>query len=920
MKAVEGSLDSTVLDGGGRYITDFLANAQQAERKEAAMSSPKRTPPPKPAGGARSADYHWPTVLAAVADPAFIHDTEFRIRCANRAYAALAGLDMAAIIGRPYWEIFPKGDGPLPGCAAAARQSTHGEISEEVSVQGRVFHCRGLALYDAAGVCQASIHFFEDISERRRQETELRYQQSQLEEIERVFRLGTWERDIVNDRPKWSKQLLRIFGFPPDAADFGYATVLERVHPDDRQRVDGAVKQTLQTGAPYDMVFRIVRPDGSVRTIHAAGVAVPGANGRAERMAGTCQDITEAYEAEQRLKRLNRTYRTISRCNHHLIRARDEKSLAQGLCDTMVEEGGYRMAWVGYALNDEAKTILPFAYAGFEHGYLDGLKLTWADTEFGNGPGARCIRDGTPKVTHDIPNDPNFVFWREEAAKRGYASSIALPLKNDDLTFGFLGMYAVAPDAFDEEEVGLLTEVADDLAYGITTLRGRAERDALSQELAYLATHDRLTGLPNRPLLLDRLQQAVLYGQRYGRVVAVACLDLDNFKQVNDSLGTPLGDEFLKITARRLQGLMRDNDTVARLASGEFILVFTDQDSAAQTTDKLAEVLAAVREPVKLGGREIAVTGSIGCSFCPDDGVEPELLLRRAKITLHRAKDMGRDSIKLFAAGLDAAASERMELETELRQAAARGQLLLHYQPQLDLHTGQLVGLEALMRWRHPERGAISPAKFIPIAEDSGLIAPLGDWALQTACRQARSWQEMGIEGAVVAVNLSARQFRDKRIVERIRDILQETGVAADRLELEITEGSIMHDIEHAITIMSDFKLLGVTLSIDDFGTGYSNLNYLRRFPVDTLKIDQSFVRDVETTASAAAVVRSVIVLGHSLHLKVIAEGVETVGQAVFLRQNGCDEIQGYLIARPQPAEDVQALISRPFQLPWASN
>lgn len=639
-------------------------------------------------------------------------------------------------------------------------------------------------------------------------------------------------------------------------------------------------------------------------------------DGRVSRLIGTCQDITEADEAEQRLKRINRMYRTISRCNQQLIRELDEKSLAQKLCDTMVEEGGYRMAWVGYALHDEARTILPYAYAGLESGYLKDLNLTWADTERGSGPGARCIREGAPQVTRDILNDPRFAFWRNEAARRGYASSIALPLKRHGAAFGFL--YSAVTNAFDQEEVALLVEVADNLAFGITALRERAEREALTRELAYLSTHDRLTGLANRALLVDRLQLAMSYARRYKRLVAVVYLDLDRFKSVNDSLGTTAGDDVLKETARRLLANLRDNDTVARVGSDDFILVLSDQDSVAGTTDKLARLRAALSEPFDLGGRDIVVTASIGCSFYPGDGEDHETLLRRANAAMYRAKDMGRDVIRFFAPGLDAASLQAVELESELRRAIARGELRLYYQPQLELRTGKLVGLEALMRWQHSQRGLIPAAQFIPIAEDSGLIVSMGEWALREACRQAKLWQDAGIEGAAVAVNLSARQFRDKNIVYTVRRILRDSGLEPARLELEITESSIMHDIEEVIAIMLEFKLLGVMLSIDDFGTGYSNLNYLRRFPVDKLKIDQSFVRDAELAASAASIARAVIVIGHSLRLQVIAEGVETVGQASFLRQNGCDQIQGFLIARPQPAEELRELLSRTSLLPWA--
>ncbi|MEK7322671.1 MAG: diguanylate cyclase, partial [Pseudomonadota bacterium] len=760
------------------------------------MATSKRESPPTPAGSS-TGDYHWPAIVDAMRDPAFVHDARFRILHANRAYAALAGMEVAATIGRPYWEAFPKGDGPLPACAAAMRNLPHDEITEELRLaSGQIFTSRSFGLYDADGVYLASVHILEDITAQRRQEADLRYQKTRLEEVERVFRLGTWERDFTTNQSRWSDQLYRIFGFQPGEITASYETFLRYVHPNDRQRVETAVKNTLENHAPYDIVYRVIRADRAVRVFHAACETVVDPEGRVLRLIGTCQDITEADEAEQRLKRLNRMYRTISRCNQHLIRETNEKALTQKLCDTMVEEGGYRMAWVGYAVRDAAKTILPYAYAGAESGYLEEIKLTWADNERGSGPGACCIREGVPQVTRDIANDPRFVFWRAEAARRGYASSIALPLKNHGATFGFLGMYSPLVNAFDQEEVALLREVADNLTFGIIALRERAEREALTRELAYLSTHDRLTGLANRALLVDRLQLAMSYARRYTRLVAVVYLDLDRFKAVNDSLGTAAGDTFLKETAQRLLTNLRDNDTVARVGSDDFILVLADQDSVAGTTDKLARLRVALSEPMTVCDREIVVTASIGCSFYPDDGEDHETLIRRANAAMYCAKDMGRDVIRFFAPGLDAASLESTELETELRRAVARDELRLYYQPQLELSTGKLVGLEALLRWQHPRRGLLSPSQFISIAEDSGLIVAMGEWALREACRQAKLWQEAGIDGAAVAVNLSARQFRDKNLIYTVRRILRETGLDASRLELEITESSIMHDIE----------------------------------------------------------------------------------------------------------------------------
>jgi diguanylate cyclase (GGDEF)-like protein len=449
----------------------------------------------------------------------------------------------------------------------------------------------------------------------------------------------------------------------------------------------------------------------------------------------------------------------------------------------------------------------------------------------------------------------------------------------------------------------------------------REARDGLEQrvaertrELEYRATHDQLTGLANRALLLDRLRAAVCHAQRDSRMVAVVYLDLDSFSFVNTGLGNACGDEFLRETARRLARLVRDSDTVARIGSDEFVILLAGLENVERSSARLNAMLTAVREPVLLADKEAVVTCSIGAAVYPLDGEEAELLVRRANSAMLRAKSSGKDGIQLYAGARDAAVAERIELETELRRAVPAGELILHFQPKLDLASGAFSGAEALVRWDHPKRGLLPPSRFIPIAEDSPLIVALGERVLLQACLQARIWREAGLGDKTVAVNLAARQLRDVRIVDTVRQALQTTGLPASSLELEITESSIMHDLEHATRLLHALKDLGVAISIDDFGTGYSSLSVLRNFPADKLKIDRSFVHEIETAPSAAAVVLAVISFARALGMRTIAEGVETAGQAAFLQQHGCDEIQGYLVARPLPAEQLLARFREPAQ------
>ncbi|QOY92450.1 EAL domain-containing protein [Massilia sp. UMI-21] len=451
-----------------------------------------------------------------------------------------------------------------------------------------------------------------------------------------------------------------------------------------------------------------------------------------------------------------------------------------------------------------------------------------------------------------------------------------------------------------------LVQLNDELRQARDSLEQRvAER---TRELEYRATHDLLTGLANRPLLIDRLQAAISHARRDGRLVVVAYLDLDSFSFMNTGLGNACGDAFLSETARRLCRAAPDCDAVARIGSDEFVILLPDLDCVERSGSLLQALMAAVREPVRLAGKDVVLSCSIGASVYPHDGEAPETLLQRANSAMHRAKRSGKDGVQFYAPTRDAAVAERMELEAALRRAIPEGQLVVHYQPKLDLASGAWRGAEALLRWEHPERGLLAPGAFIPLAEESALIVSLGEHVLAEACRQAMRWHAAGLPGKSVAVNVAARQLRDRGIVDAVSAVLRETGLDPGCLELEITESSIMHDLDHASQLMSELKALGVTISIDDFGTGYSSLSALRNFPVDKLKIDRSFVHEIDTSQSAAAVALAVISFARTLGMRVNAEGVESAGQLRFLKQHGCDEVQGYLLSHPLPAAALEAL------------
>jgi diguanylate cyclase (GGDEF)-like protein/PAS domain S-box-containing protein len=435
-------------------------------------------------------------------------------------------------------------------------------------------------------------------------------------------------------------------------------------------------------------------------------------------------------------------------------------------------------------------------------------------------------------------------------------------------------------------------------------------------ELEFQANHDILTGLANRSLLRERLGRAIAEADGSGAPLWLAFLDLDRFKFVNDTLGHEAGDTLLKMLAARLQASVRDGDTVARLGGDEFVLVLPGPGESGSGLQTLQGVMDAVAQPLTVQEHEFFLTCSIGVAIYPDDGATAEALIKHADIAMYRAKELGRDGHQFYKESMNQRTLDRLSIEADLRHALERNEFVVHYQPQLDLRSGAMVGMEALLRWQHPVMGMVAPDRFIGLAEEMGLIIPIGAWVIRTVCEQTKAWQDAGWFHLRAAVNLSARQFTQKTLAATVSSILRETGLDPRYLELELTESMVMNDVDSAIATLRNLKALGVHISIDDFGTGYSSLSYLRRFPIDVLKIDQSFVRELTMDGDAAAIVLAIISLAHSLRLKVIAEGVETGEQLAFLRAHGCDQMQGYYFSKPLPAADFEQLLAERRCLP----
>jgi diguanylate cyclase (GGDEF)-like protein len=438
------------------------------------------------------------------------------------------------------------------------------------------------------------------------------------------------------------------------------------------------------------------------------------------------------------------------------------------------------------------------------------------------------------------------------------------------------------------------------------------ERKRYQVQLEHQANYDALTGLPNRNLLHDRLRQAV-HSQRGARNIAVVFMDLDHFKFVNDSLGHSTGDKLLKAMGERLRSVLREADTVGRVGGDEFVLILNDQSNEEVIFRAMQRITAKVAEPITIEGKELYVTASAGISVYPQDGGDVDTLLKNADAAMYRAKEHGRSNFQFYTSEMNERATDRLALEHALRRALEKKDFMLHYQQKVDLRTGQIIGAEALVRWLHAEWGLVRPARFIPIAEETGLIVQLGEWVIHEACRQTRAWRDAGFDPGVVSVNLSARQFRAEGLVRTVSRILEETGLEPTSLEIELTESMVMHNVDAAIATLQGLKSLGVALSVDDFGTGYSSLSYLKHLPIDALKIDRSFVRDIGAGSQAedGVLAAAIISLGHALKLKVIAEGVETDAQVRFLKRHGCDQVQGFLYGEPVPPQQFAQLLGR---------
>ena len=685
-----------------------------------------------------------------------------------------------------------------------------------------------------------------ELSHRQRLNRALGESERALRAAQRLSAIGSWSMDIDTKRGAWSEEMYRIFDLPVAAEPPPLAQFLELVHPDDR----APLAHAGSSGEPWNGVLRTNPARGPLRYLQARSSPVPGERAGRASLMGTLQDVTEQRRAEEKLRLAARVF--------------DQTGDA-----IVVTDGANRIITVN---------------AAFE-------RIT--------GYGEREVLHKSPRLLHQDAHDDAFLgaLWQVVLCEGQWRGEIRTRRKNGDVFPSWLVLSAISDqDGTVDGYVGVFTDLS-----GI--------RHAAAQ-LQFMHNHDPLTALPNRSLLNDRLLQAIDAARPQQRKVAVLLLNVDRLKRVNEGIGHDAGDMLLRDVGTRLAARLQPGDTLARLGSDEFVMLLTASCDSGDVNGCARQMLDAVAQPFQLAGHEIIVTASIGIALYPDDGATPGDLIKNADTALSHAKESGRNSFRYFTAQMNVRALHWMSLEHRLRGALARDELLLHYQPQMALADSRMVGAEALIRWQNGNAGLVSPADFIPLAEETGLILPIGDWVIYSACRQIRAWQDAGVALVPIAVNVSAHQVTAGNVPAVVRAALKESALEPHWLSVEITESVLMKEAERAERQITQLRAMGIVVALDDFGTGYSSLAYLSRFALDKIKIDQSLVRHVTDDAKSAAIASATIALAHGLGLTVVAEGVETQEQVDFLRAAQCDVIQGYLFSRPVPGARMAELLA----------
>jgi len=800
---------------------------------------------------------HIKDLIDAIPVALFVKDRCSRLLLMNKACEEQWGMSLADLCGTDASQFFPPDQ--MEWFLSKDREVFDGgrQIDFEETIwnaklnENRLSHTIKKPIYDAAGNPLYLICITTDITERKRAEESVKVSRDQLNEAQRITMVGSWTLDLRNNHLVWSDEIYRIFEIDPSRFGASYEAFLNAIHPDDREMVNRAYTDSVANRTPYDITHRLLFPDGRIKYVHELCETLYAADGAPALSRGTVQDITKRRLAEDALYLYANAFEYSGEAM--LISDRDNRIVAINPAFTQL---------TGYTIEDL------------------------------RGQNPRVLASGhTPQETYQTMwaslNEAGFwqgELWDRRQSGETYPKWTSISVIRDD---------------------------KGEITHYIANFTDISEQKAAQERIHRLAHHDSLTSLLNRFSLESRLEQALLSARREGGQLAVMFIDMDRFKIINDTLGHHAGDKMLVEVAQRLQSAVRESDIVARLGGDEFVVVLTSMETGLVAASIAGKIVHMLSQPYHVANNELHSSPSIGISIFPADGEDVETLMKNADTAMYHAKDHGRNNFQFFASVLMTTAGERLELQRDLHTALTEGQFELHYQPQVCPSNNHIGGVEALVRWRHPQRGLILPAKFIALAEEAGLISALGEWVLDEACRQQSAWCSQGIKVPRMAVNLSVHQLRSATLVDRVGAIIAKHGMSEGSLELEITESVAMHNPERAIGQMMGLRKLGVELAIDDFGTGYSSLAYLKLLPIQTIKLDRAFVRDIESDENDAAISAATLALAHNLGLRVVAEGVETEMQREFLAAHQCDLLQGYLFSKPLPAAEATAFLTR---------
>ena len=895
-----------------------------------------------------------------------------RILDINERGAAMFGSTRANLVGKSVLEF----------CVAADRKRATENIRNNVTTPYQLTAVRGDGSEFPIEVCGRTTQYrgrpvrttvVRDLTEQRRAEEVLRESEARLKEAQRLAHLGSWDLDLTSNEFKCSEEIFRIFEIDPAVAGEYHEDFLEAIHPEDRELVDAAYRDSVRSRRPYEFVHRLLMKDGRVKHVHERGDTYFDAHGRAIRSVGTVQDVTERMEAQLALIQSENNFRALTENANVgiMVNYRGQHVFANNkLLDLL-----------GYSLEELRRTgvkdlVHPAEYDRVMERFRDRLagrpqpnvyetvfvtrggqpvpvELSAAQTTWlGEPAGLVFLHDIRERLRAEtqmrklssaleqaadavqITNREGVIEYVNAAFERttGYARAEVLGMtpslvksgRHEPAFYKKLWDTVLAGDVFnevfinrrkdgsiyyEEKTISPLKDNHGQVMHFVSTGKDVTERVQTQERLQFMAQHDALTQLPNRLLLLDRLHQALARARWHQRLVAVLFIDMDRFKTINDTLGHESGDRLLQALAGRLSACIRERDTVARFGGDEFVILLDDVAAADDIAAVAQKVLDTLTEPFLLNDQTLYTTASIGVSLYPYDGQDSSSLLKNADIAMYRAKERGKNTYQFYSADMSARALERLTLESSLRRAIEREEFRLYYQPQIDTRSGAIVGVEALLRWQHPELGLMLPADFIPLLEETGLIVPVGEWVFRNACEQLQHWHRAGWPALRLAINLSPRQFLAPALGLSIERGLDSLGCAPEMLEFEITEGVLLAQTATTLGTLETLRELGVRLAIDDFGTGYSSLSYLKRYAIHTLKIDRSFVRDVPADGDDNAITVAIIGMAQSLRLAVIAEGVENQAQRDFLSARGCPLMQGFWFSHPLPAEDMTSLL-----------